>query len=272
MFPLLIVGLGALIGYLSSESDAMKAFSETSPHPDEDITGAQLLGMMCGIFLTLFVMMYGSMIFNKVKAEKTNRIVEIIASCVPGRTVMFAKVISVGLVGVTQMLIWTALLAGTAITLLMIFPTGFDLTLLLDPRVLRALAYAILYFTGGFAFFGGLFAVAGAVTDRNNENQGYLSIIMMILMVSFYLGMFAVDNTGALSTVCFYLPFTSPSVGAVQSIAGTCPWYLSLLSLSVLYASAGVVLIFAGKVYTSAILLKGKRLSPADIITFLKAK
>lgn len=270
LFPVFIIGLGALVAYLSAESDAMKAMSETAPHAD-DMTGIQALGMMGGMFLTLFVIMYGSMVFNKVKAEKTNRIVEVLVSCVSGRTLMFAKVISVALVGLTQIFVWAAFIGGGVIALLMLVPGSFDIAVLYDIRVLKALLFSVLFFAGGFCFYGALFAVAGALTDRNNENQGYLSILMLLLMVSFYLGMFAVDNTGALATFCFYFPFTSPTVATVQTISSA-PWYLGLLSLAVLYASAAVTLIFAGKVYTSAILLNGKKLSPRDILVFLKAK
>ncbi len=270
LFPVFIIGLGGLVAYLSAESDAMKAAGEMAPHANE-MTGIQALGMMGGMFLTLFVIMYGSMIFNKVKAEKTNRIVEVLVSCVSGRSLMFAKVISVAFVGLTQIFVWSLFIVGGVIALLLLAPGDFDMAAIWDIRVLKALLFSLLFFAGGFSFYGALFAVAGALTDRNNENQGYLSILMMLLMVSFYLGMFAVDNTGALATFCFYLPFTSPTVATVQTISAV-PWYYGMLSLIILYASAAVTLIFAGKVYTSAILLNGKKLYPRDIIVFLKAK
>jgi len=272
LIPLLILGLGIFIGYLSTESDAMQAFQETAPNAGKDLSGMQALGMMGGMFLTMFIIMYGAMIFNKVKAEKTNRIVEVLVSCVPGRAIMFAKVISVGLTGLTQILIWAAMIGGIATAILLIFPIGIDLSAMLDIRLFKAMLWTILFFIGGFSFYGGLFAMAGAVTDRNNENQGYLSFIMMILMVSFYIGIFAVDNTGTLSSVCLYLPFTSATVATVQAISGATPWYLILLSLLILYVSAAFALVMAGKIYTSAILLKGKKLSPRDILVFLKAK
>ena len=71
LLPVVMVGFGLLAGFLSSESEAMVMFSKsTTPTPDKDISGMQVLGMISGIMLTMFVMMYGSQIFNKVKAEK----------------------------------------------------------------------------------------------------------------------------------------------------------------------------------------------------------
>lgn len=275
LVPLLIAGFGVFISFLGSESDAMVMFSKsTSVTPDKDISSMQVMGMLCGIFLSMFVMMYGAQIFNKVKSEKCNRIVEVLVSCVSGRTVMLAKVISVALVGLTQILLWVILIVGIIIVTCFIIPPGsIDFTVLLRTDVLCGMLVALLYFIGGFVFYGALFAAAGALTDRNNENQGYLSLLMLLLMASFYIGIFATDAEGsALAKICFYLPFTSPTVGAVQSIGGLVSWWQTLLSILTLYGCSIIAMSMAGKIYTSAVLLKGKKFTPKDIITFLKAK
>lgn len=273
LVPVLIVLFGIFIGYMTEQSDAMKAVGESTSHAD-NLSGIQTLGMVCGVFLTMFVMMYGAQIFNKVKTEKCNRIVEVLISSVSGKSVMLAKVISVAIVGLIQMLIWALLVVGILIFVYLMFsPEGMDFTKLLSWPVIGGLLLAILYFTGGFVFYGALFAAAGALTDRNNENQGYLSLLMMLLMVSFYVGIFATDaQDSTLATVCFYLPLTSTTVGAVQSVAGIATWWQTLLSLLTLFVSAYLALVVAGKIYTSAVLLKGKKFSIKDIVTFLRVK
>lgn len=275
MFPVLFIGLSVFISYLGAENDAMDTFMQsTTPQHEEQLSGMQLLGMICGIFLSMFVMIYGAQIFNKVKSEKCNRIVEVLVSCVSGRSVMLAKVISVALVGLTQILIWAVLAAGVVIAVFLISPvSASNFSVLMRGDVLLGLLLALLYFIGGYIFYGGLFAAAGALTDRNNENQGYLSLFMMILMVSFYCGIYAADAKGsALAEICFYLPFTSSTVGAVQSIGGLVDWWQIVVSLLVLYVSALFIMSLAGKIYTSAILLKGKKFTPKDILVFLRAK
>lgn len=274
LVPVFMVGFGALIGFLADDSDAMKMFSRnTAPTPDEDITGMQALGMLAGIFLIMFVMVYGSQIFNKVKTEKCNRIVEVLASCVPGRTIMLSKVISVAMTGLTQILIWLVLIIGVVVIVLTFLPVPVPIGDLFQWKVVSALIIAMLYFIGGYLFYASLFAAAGALTDRNNENQGYLSLLIMTLMVSFYIGIYATDAPGEpLAVVCLYLPFTSTSVGAVQTIGGIIPWWQTLISLLVLYGSGIFSTILAGKIYTSALLLKGKKFTPRDILVFLKAK
>ncbi|MDE7343504.1 MAG: ABC transporter permease subunit, partial [Muribaculaceae bacterium] len=100
LVPVLMVAFGGVMGYLMASSDsAMKLQESITPSPSEDMTMLQAIGLMIGVFLALFIMMYGSQIFQKVKTEKTNRIVEILATCVPGRTMLLAKIIAVGLEG-----------------------------------------------------------------------------------------------------------------------------------------------------------------------------
>lgn len=272
LMPLLVVGFGFFIGYISQDSDAMKeTISPTKP--DDDLSGMQILGMLVGMFLSMFIMIYGAQIFNKVKNEKTNRIVEIIVACVPGRTMMMAKVISVGLIGMTQLFLWGILIIGLLFIIYIISPINIPYDELFDTRLIMAFVWSIIFFVGGYIFYGSLYAAVGALTDKNNENQEYMTIITFILLASFYIGIYAVDNpTSSLTQWCSYIPMTSPTIAAVGAISGDIPIWQTLLSVIILYATAILSLSFAGKIYTSALLLKGKKLSPKDILIFLKSK
>lgn len=272
LFPIIAVAFGLVIGLLMDSSDAMQEMTPSGKNSD-DMTAAQALGMMSGLLLVMFIMIYGAQIFNKVKTEKTNRISEVLVGSVPGRTLMIAKVISVALVGITQMLVWAVLIVSIlgVIFLFVPFPIGFGE--IFTFRNLGLLMIILLYFSGGFLFYGSLFAASGALTDRNNENQTYMTIVTFTLMISMYIGMFSTDNAGSiLSKVCFYIPFTSPSVGGVLSVSGIASWYEILISIVVLFGSAFIMTAVAGKIYTSALLLKGNKFSPRDIMVFLRAK
>lgn len=272
LMPILVVGFGAFIGYISQDSDAMKeVVSPTAP--EEDLSGMQILGMFVGMFLTMFIMIYGAQIFNKVKNEKTNRIVEIIVACVPGRTMMLAKVISVGLVGMTQLLLWGGLITALIFVVYLIAPINIPIEYIIDSRIILAFIWSIIFFIGGYIFYGSLFAAVGALTDRNNENQEYMTIITFILMASLYIGIYAVDNPGStLTEWCSYIPFTSSTIAAVGAITGDVPLWKTIISVISLYVSAGISLSIAGKIYTSALLLKGKKLTLKDIAVFIKSK
>lgn len=270
--PLLMVGFGIFVGMLASESDMLK--SVASPTTDsDDLTGPQVLSMMISTFLVLFLMIYGAQIFNKVKTEKTNRIMEILATCVPGRTMMIGKVISVGLVGLTQLALWGIIVVGFLLGAVIIFNIDFPFEYLTRWDVWLDLIIAVLFFVGGYIFYGSLYACAGAMTDKDNENQSYMTIITFALLASFYIGGFAIENPdNAITICCSYIPFTATATAITAFISGGLNWWQILLSILTLYGFAALSFMFAGKIYSSAILLKGKKLTPSDILVFLKSK
>ena len=271
--PILMIAFGAGVGFLSAQSDTMQDVASMGQHTPKDLNGVQLLGLMAAMFLTIFLMVYGAMIFNKVKAEKTNRIMEMIATTVTGRTMMLGKIIAVALTGLTQLLVWMLLIVVGAVVLLTAIGQPDLLAYMLDGRIWLGLLYAVFFFVGGYLLFGSMYAMVGAMTDKENENQGYIAIMTFILMACVCLASFAIDNPDtSLAVWCSFIPFTSPSLGAMAAISGTLSWWGVLLSLAILYATAWLAVTVAGKVYTSAMLLNGTKFSPRDILVFIRAK
>lgn len=274
VIPVLFIGFGAVMGFLAANSETTNSINESiMPVGDKEPSIREAFAVLAGTFSYMFVIMYGAMIFQKVKTEKVNRIVEIIATCVPGRTMITAKIISVALVGLTQIMLWCALIGIAVFGLLMVFPIDISWKEILTPDTAVAAALCVLYFIGGYIFFGSLYAAMGAMTDKNNENQEYMAVLTFVLFISLYLGLYAADNSNAaLTQALAYFPFTSPTVGSMAAIGKPLPWWQTLISLIILALSSIGAMALAGKIYTSALLLKGKRFTPRDIITFLKAR
>lgn len=273
LMPLIMGAFGIFIGFLAQDSDALRSLSSPASDNMDNLTGLQIMAMMTGMFLTLFIMVFGAQIFNKVKAEKSNRIVEILATTVDGRTMMFAKIISVALIGITQMLLWGLILFVTLGVVFAAFLPEISFGFLYHTDVWTVLIFAILYFIGGYLLYGSLYAATGAMSDRNNENQEYMTILTFLLLGAFYIGQFAVDNSASeFSLWCAMIPFTSPSVGLISYTAGSINLWQTILSLAILYVCAFISISFSGKIYRSSLLLMGKKFTPRDILTFLKSK
>ena len=66
----------------------------------------------------MFLLLYGVQVMQAVMQEKTSRIVEVMVSSVKPFDLMFGKITAIGLVGLTQFLIWVIFIAG------IIFPMG----------------------------------------------------------------------------------------------------------------------------------------------------
>lgn len=274
LFPLLMLVFGVVIGLLMEDSETLQKVGSISNAgaDSKDLTGTQVAGMMTGTLLVIFLMVYGSQIFQKVKAEKTNRIIEVLATCVSGRTMMIGKIAAVGLTGITQIVAWSLLIfGGVAIALTLLKP---DMLLVMaDSRIIWAMIWSMLYFIGGYLLFGSFYACIGAMTDKDNENQGYIVMVTFLLMASFYISQFTIDNPySPLAVWCSYIPFTSPGIGSVGVITGAMRWWEGVLSLLLLYGAACGGIILAGKIYTSAMLLNGKKFTLSDIMVILRAK
>ncbi len=69
------------------------------------------IGYLGGMMIFFFIFFFGSQVMRGVIEEKVSRIIEVIVSSVKPFQLMMGKIIGVGLVGLTQFLIWTILSA-----------------------------------------------------------------------------------------------------------------------------------------------------------------
>jgi len=273
IFPLIFIAFGMFIGFLAEDSKSLHTMANPVQQDESEMTGIQVLGLMCGTLLTLMVMICGAQIFTKVKSEKSNRIMEIIATSIPGRTMMMAKVFGCGLVGLTQILIWVLFVAAAIIVIMITFRPSIDFAAFLDWKVIEALLWAFLFFIGGFLFYGSLYAAFGSLSDKNNENQEYMTFLTFVLLAAFYISQYCVDNPDSiLAAWCSYIPFTSSSVCVIRSVCGAMTIWETLLSLVILYLFSYLSMLFAGKIYSAGILMRGAKLSPKQLMTFFKMK
>ncbi len=67
------------------------------------------IGYAGGMLIYFFIFLYGAMVMRGVIEEKTSRIVEVIISSVKPFQLMMGKIVGVGLVALTQFVIWIAL-------------------------------------------------------------------------------------------------------------------------------------------------------------------
>ena len=73
---------------------------------NKNIQRKAIIGTVFALFIYIFVFMYSIQVMKGVIEEKTNRIIEVIISSVSSFKLMMAKIIGIGLVGLTQFIIW----------------------------------------------------------------------------------------------------------------------------------------------------------------------
>jgi len=85
---------------------------------------ATIIGMVFTVLIYMFILMYGNMVMQAVLEEKKSRVVEVMVSSVKPVNLLVGKVAGIGLVGITQLVIW-GVLTGVLFTSLSLFiPRG----------------------------------------------------------------------------------------------------------------------------------------------------
>ncbi|MEG1538352.1 MAG: ABC transporter permease [Muribaculaceae bacterium] len=259
-------------------SETIDNMSKTVPEvKTEQITSEDIrviIALVSTTLLWFFLMFYGAQLFNSVRYEKSNRIVEIIISSVKPHTFMLGKIIAVGLVGLTQIFIWLALLFVIILCIASnSIPTEYTVNQISIMNLYDALSilpFGIFSFIGGYLLYGALYAAMGSLLDSDNDNQSYMAFITIILMMSMYAGIAVIEQpTGTFAELCTYIPFTSPIILLIRIVHGIV-WWKILLSYSILFSSCWVSIYISGKIYSAGILLKGKHISISNIISFIK--
>lgn len=216
------------------------------------------------IFILLLMMMViysGQMLVRSLLEEKSNRIIEILASSCNSNQLLAGKVLGLSALGLTQILIWMMIgitLAGSAIIPLDAF-----------QNILPMMVYFIL----GFIFFTTLFVGIGSIVSTEQEAQqitSYLSIIMVIPVVIVFPAMQNPDST--LIKVLSYIPFTTPSVMLLRLNVAPVPAWEIALTLGILVFSTLITIKFSAKIFRIGILAYGKMPNMKELKSWLREK
>lgn len=273
-------------------------WSDDGSESESSTEMAMILGMTLSLFTYMFVLMYGAMIMNGVVEEKSNRIVEVIVSSCKPFQLMMGKILGIGLVGLTQIAVWSALISIIGMVCSAIFGVGIAATggmpqameaaqqmgnvaatddtmsqimqSVMSINYLPILVCFVLYFLGGYLLYAALFAACGSAVDQASDAGQFTTPIMLIMIVALYAGMACIGNpNGPMAVICSMIPFTSPVVMMVR-LPYDVAWWEVGVSLLMLYVTAAGIIWIASRIYRTGILLYGKKHSLKDIFKWIK--
>ncbi|RPI65543.1 MAG: ABC transporter permease, partial [Ignavibacteriae bacterium] len=111
---LLRAGTDTTVIDLVEKGISISALKITEEGVEQDASEASAaIGYGAGFVIYMLIFLYGTMVMRGVVEEKTNRIIEVIASSARPYEIMMGKVIGIGLVGLSQLVAWLVL--GTAV-------------------------------------------------------------------------------------------------------------------------------------------------------------
>lgn len=265
----------------------------------EEVAASATVGMITGqIFnfaLYFFVIMYGSMVMESVRVEKKNRIMEILATSVKPTTLLWAKIVGIGLVGITQLLMWGLffVIVFVALQSLLLSSVTFDMNQFKDAVMaaqdggydaelagsLEALANInygqiifcfLCYFITSYVSFAALYAASGAVTDAEEGVNQITLPITILLVFGFIFGFYSAENPNTnISLITSFIPFMAPNVMMVRLPFNPPTWQI-WLSISIMIAFTCFFVWYAAKIFRVGMLMYGKKPTMKELWRWIK--
>jgi len=199
---------------------------------------------------------YGVWVATGVIEEKASRVVEILLSTIRPRQLLAGKIAGIGLLGIVQLVF----IATFAITLSL--ATG---ALELPGAAIGIALVVLAWFVMGFAFYAGLFAVSGSLVSRMEELQNAMVPINLIIFVSFFISIGALQDPGStLATAASVLPFSSALAMPVRIALGSATAPQIVLSIVLLLAGTAALVPLSARIYSGAVLKTGSRVKLRD--------
>jgi ABC-2 type transport system permease protein len=224
------------------------------------------LGIAITLYLTIF--MHGANVMRGVLEEKQTRVAEVVLSSVPSDALLMGKVIGIGAVGFTQLLIWlavaTTLLFARAPILAKfgIAAAGFSL-----PELSVGMGLVILFsFVLGFLFYAALFAMVGAVVSSEQDaQQAQLPVVLLLAISLGSVQGILTSPEGTMARLLTVVPFSSPIILPLRLSLAPIAMREIVISLVVLALSALGMTFVASRLYRVGVLMYGKRPSLREV-------
>lgn len=226
-----------------------------------------LLGIVLIILVFFAVYFYGYGVSMSVATEKTSRVMEtLIVSAKPSR-ILIGKCLGMGAVGLSQFIL---MIAFGSICYKFFLPDGFTvfgMELTLSAFTLKSALFTFIYFLLGYILYSMLNAVSGAFVSKIEDLNSAMMPVMMIALLSFYMGYFSMMTNGStvLQKITMYVPFSSPFIMPFILLNRDLSDFDLIISLLALVIAIVIVTILSIKIYTASVLRYGKRVRLKDL-------
>ena len=251
------------------------------------------VGYGLGFVIYMLMFLYGNQIFRSVLEEKANRIIEIILSSARPFDILLGKVLGIGLVGLTQVFAWIAI-----VVVLMVFSGQIaGMFVDIDPSSLQAgmsmqQAQAeqvqsmmsgfpevspwlgvgfVFYFLAGYFIYACLFAAVGSAVDNEQDAQQLMFPVTLPIIIPIALIPMIMQNPDSIAAVCVSLfPLFSPILMIVRIASTQVPLWQIIASVVILILSFLSIIWVTAKIYKIGILMTGKKPKFKDLAKWIK--
>lgn len=238
----------------------------------ESSSGAMLfISMMLCILLFYAIYFCAYQVSSSITTEKTSKIMETLVTSTKPRTIVIGKTLGIGLIGLCQVI---AIVLVAFISYKVFLPEGmlegiFDISKITPQFVIVTLIYFLL----GYTLYAFIYALTGSTVSKPEDVQSANSPVAFLAIIGFYLAYFSMMNpASSINTFASIFPISSPFSMPFRIVGNSVGIGELILSLLILMVSIAIVASVAIKIYSSAILHYGTKLSIKDLFKMYKEK
>ena len=219
------------------------------------------------MLLYVVVLIYGVSVMRSVVEEKNTRILEVLLSSVTAKELMAGKILGVGAVGLTQILVWV------------VFAMLFSVPGLISAKSFLGevhitsaamIAFAV-FFLLGYLLYSSMYAAIGSMVNTDQEAQQMQWPAMLPIILAIFLMNAVIQHPN--SPLAFWLsiiPFFAPILMLVRILIEQPPAWQIALCIAIMVATIYGLLSLSSRIYRVGILMYGKRPTLPELRRWLR--
>lgn len=241
---------------------------ETNENPASgNIFAIMLLSIV--LFYAIYFCAY--QVSSSITTEKTSKIMETLVTSTTPRTIVLGKTIGIGIVGLLQV----AMIILVSVISCNLFLDNDILSSIIDvTKITPMLAVSVIvYFILGYAIYSLLYALTGSTVSKPEDINSANGPVAILAVIGFYLAYFSMMNpTSEINVFASIFPFSAPFSMPFRIMMGTATPIQIALSIVIMLISIILIAHISIKIYSSAILNYGTKMSIKDIFKIYKDK
>jgi ABC-2 type transport system permease protein len=220
------------------------------------------------MILYMALLTWGISIQRSIIEEKGSRIIEVLLSSLNPMDIFIGKIVGLGLVGLTQLIIWVAV--GVSIGFYTFFAAADIFAYMNVP--LSVLVYFVVYFVLGFLLYASVFTVVGAICTTEQDAQQLQGLVTLPMIIPIVVLMLIIQTPNSpLAVVLSLIPFFTPMLMLGRIVVLQPPAWQVALSFVLMVVSIYLAIYFSSRVFRIGILMYGKRPGLKEIIRWYRA-
>ena len=237
----------------------------------ERVVIRSILPLISAYILLMSLVLSGSWMLQGAIEERSNKLIETVLACITPNELMYGKLVGTVAIGLSMIATWVVCGLFAA------FATHGAIADLIRPALEPvstpgSIAAILFFFIAGYLMVSMIFLVIGAMSDSMREAQGFLTPVLLLIMLPVTLLVQAVlrDTGGPIIEALTWIPLYTPFAVLARLGSGIPTWEM--------LGAGGTLLLFIvievvalGRIFRASLLSGGGRPSLAELARLVRS-